>query len=407
MKSNFKKMTSCKARMTVEVEPERVEDRLRQVLRDIQRSAHLPGFREGKAPLDLVEKKYSREAEEETLKTLIPEAYHQSIAKQKAAPVSLPSISEIKMERGKTLTFTAEFELRPEFSLRGYKGIRLKRESTEVSDEDAEKGMQTLLDSRADLVPLLEPRLVQKGDFIVTDIELWKDGSYGPGKKGVLLSVEPSGGDDFYEKIIGAGIDELREISSEGKPHYKVRVRAIKEKKFPALDEDFAKSFGKETLQELRDAVRKDIAGYKYSESLAKMRTELFSKLLSMASFELPQGLVEKQKERLVEQARGEYLRKGMAEQQFLAQKETLEREAGERALEQVKLYFILQKIAYEEKIEADEFELEKKLLALAEESKRPLEEVRRLFEDDLRESMRESKTVDFLIANAKFEEGK
>ena len=405
MKSNLKKVAGCKARMTVEVEAQRVEDCFQEIFRGIQRAARLPGFREGKAPFDLVEKKFSKEAEEEVLKSLIPEAYHQAVEKQKVDPVSLPSISEIKMNRGKALTFTAELELRPEFSLRGAKGIRLKRQSAEVTEEEVEKGLTTLLDSRADLVPLVAPRPVQRGDFIVADLEIWKDGQYAPGKKGVLLYAEPAGEDDFFEKIIGAQVDEVREVLSAGKPHYKVWVREVKEKKVPLLDEEFAKGFGKETAAELRDAVRKDLVTYKRSESFSKMRAELFSKLLAMASFDVPVGLVEKQKERLLEQARRELQQKGLTKDQIESQKERMDSEAAQRAVEQVKIYFILQKVAADEHIEADEIELEKKLSALSAESKRPMEEVRRLFEDDLRESMRESKTVDFLVANAKLEE--
>ncbi|MBI2095496.1 MAG: trigger factor [Candidatus Omnitrophica bacterium] len=405
MRSNLKKGAGCKARMTVEVEAQKVEGRFQEIFRGIQRVARLPGFRGGKAPFDLVEKKFSKEAEEEVLKSLIPEAYHQSVEKQKVDPVSLPSISEIKMNRGKALTFTAEFELKPEFSLRGYKGVRLKRQPVEVTEEEVEKGLTTLLDSRADLVPLVDPRPVQRGDFIVADLEIWKDGQYAPAKQGVLLAVEPAGEDDFFEKIVGAQTDEVREVFLDKKPHYKVWVRQIKEKKTPPLDEEFAKGFGKETVAELREAVRKDLVAYKRSESFAKMRAELFSKLLAMASFEIPAGLVEKQKERLLAEGRREWQQKGLTKDRMESQREAMDRQAAQRAVEQVKLYFILQKIASSEEIEADEVELEKKLSALAAESKRPMEEVRHLFEGDLRESMRESKTVDFLVANAKLDE--
>src|ERR1051326_5409699 len=110
MKSSVKKVKDCRMRLTVEVEPERVESRYQDVLREFQRAARLPGFSEGKAPMNMVEKRYAREAEEELLKSLIPEVYHQAVADGKLSPVSMPSISEIKHERGKKLTFTAEFD---------------------------------------------------------------------------------------------------------------------------------------------------------------------------------------------------------------------------------------------------------------------------------------------------------
>lgn len=417
MKSMVKKLKDCKVKLTVEVEPTLVENRFQEVFRDFQKAASLPGFRTGKAPADLIEKKFTKEAQEEVLKSLIPETYHQSVVTQKLSPVSLPSISDIQMERGKGLSFSAEFENAPEFSLKNYKGLKINKPPMEVSAEDAEKGLSSLRDSRAELVEISESRPIAAGDFVVADIDLWKEGAYTQGRKGVLLFVEPHGSDDFFEKIVGAHVDEVRDIlvdptddeKKQGlvgrKPAYKIWVRTIKEKKLPVLDDEFAKSFGKESIDELKEAVRKDIAQYKKSESFEKMKHELFNKLLTLADFTLPQGLLEKQKEKLMEQVRRHAERAGLANGKMEGEIKKAEEEAAAKAKEQVKLYFILQKVAELESIEIDEIELEKKLQGLADESKRPLDEARRVFEDDLRESMRETQTIDFLLANAKLEE--
>jgi len=419
MKSSLKKIKDCKVKLLVEVEAKRVEDRFQQVFKDFQRGVTLPGFREGKAPFDLIEKKFTKEAEEEVLKSLIPEAYHQSVATHKLSPVTLPAIADIKLQRGKGLTFSAEFEKSPEFSLKNYKGIKIQKIPFEVSAEDVEKGVASLLDSRSELVPLLESRAVQQGDFIVTDVESWREGQYVPMKQGALLFVGPSPEDDFYEKIVGSQVNEAREVSADPseeekkqglvgrKPLYKIWVRSIQEKKSPDFDDAFAKTFGTESAEQLREAIRKDIAAHKRTESYEKMKEELFTKLLSLTSFSVPDGLVEKQKERLIEQARRQYEKSGLSSEKFEQQKSRVEADAAEKARNQVKLYFILQKIADQEGVEIDEIELEKKLSVLAAQSKRSIEEVRRVFEEDLRESMRETKTVEFLLANARLEEEK
>lgn len=412
MKVNAKKAGSCRMKLVVEIEPERIEKRYQEVLKQFQKAARLPGFRDGKAPADLVEKKYAREAEEELIKTLVPEAYHQAVVNEKLAPVSLPSISDVKLERGKKLTFAAEFDTAPEFSLKGYKGIKLKKEPIDVKEDDVEKGVQSLVESKAELVPILEARAVQKGDFLVSDIEIIKDGKSVPAKKNVLLYAEPNQGDDFFDKIVGAQIDDVREISVDPteeekkqgiigrRPYYKVWVKQIQQKRLPALDDAFAKGFGMDSVDALKSAVRKDIAQYKNSQSQSKMREELFSKLLKLVTFEVPKALIDKQHERLVEQA----LRRA-GQKPGSPAAAAIEAEAGAKAEEQVKLYFILQKIADEESIDLDELELEQKLNALAAESKRPIEEVRTVFEDDMRESMKEKATVDYLLANANFSE--
>ena len=123
-----------------------------------------------------------------------------------------------------------------------------------------------------------------------------------------------------------------------------------------------------------------------------------------MANFSLPESLVEQQKSRLLEQARRRYAQMGAPEEGWKEELPGLEDEMSLKSKEQVKLYFILQKISELEKIELDEAEIAQKLKALGEKSGRPMEEVRRVFEDDLRESTRERMTVDFLIANAKSE---
>lgn len=416
MKSTIKKQKDGKVKLVVEVDSELVETRYKEVMRDFQRQARLPGFREGKAPIEMVEKRYSKEAEEELLKVLIPEAYHRTIREKNISPVSLPSISEIKLERGKKLSFSAEFEESPEVNIKNYKGIRIKRASSEVTDGDLEKAFVELLDAHADLVPLAEPRLVQKDDFVSADVESWQKGVYTVARKDVLLRVDKSGEDDFFEQIIGTSIGETREISRPSKegdtdvrsgrvPYVRILVQGIKEKKLPAADDEFAKRFGKETLEELKKALRKELSSHKHSESLRLMKAEVFQKLLAMVSMTPPIGVVERQRERLEEQIRREGERGGLGEEPIRAEIERRRESLMEEAARQVKIYFILRKISETEDIEADEVELEKRLEGLVRESQRPIEEVRSVFGDDLRESMREQKVVDFLIAHAQFDE--
>lgn len=417
MKASVKKVKDCRVRLTVEVEPAMFEERYKEVLKQFQREAALPGFRAGKAPVDLVEKKYAREAEEETIKAVIPEVYHQAVLKEELSPVSMPSISDIKFERGKKLTFIAEFDTAPEFSLKNYKGIRLKKVASDVEPGEVEKGLQSLLESRAEILPLPELRAARQGDFIISDVETWKDGQYAPARKGVMLQVEPNPTDDFFDQVVGASVDEVREISVDPteedkqrglvgrKPMYKIWIREIREKKLPLMDDQLAKQFGLENVDALREAVRKDIARHKLGQSQARMKEELFEKLLALTTFNVPEALIERQKERLIEQTRKQMASMGMPPARIESELEGAKQDTDRRAAEQVKLYFILQKVAELEGIDADESEVEGRLQGLAEESKRPLDEVRQVFEEDIRESLKEKGTIDFLLANAKFEE--
>lgn len=407
MKVSVKKVKECKVQMSVEIEADAVESRYQEILRDFQRQAQLPGFREGKAPADMVEKRYAEQAREEMLKSLIPEVYHRSVRQQKVSPVSLPKISGIQYARGKKLSFNAEFEEAPAVSIKNYKGIKLKRQSEQVSSEEVEKAMNSLLESRAEFIPVTEARPVQQGDIVLTDIELWhaEHGHYEAGRQDALLSVEPSEEDDFFAKTVGSPVGSSLEIQRAGQPFSRVQIKEIRAKKLPELNETFAKAMGRESVESLKDAVRKDMASYKRTQSHEKMKVELFEKLLSMTSFPAPASLVEKQKERLLADTRDHYTRLGMSDAQWKEQSAKVEPDAEKRAFEQIRLYFILQRISELEQLEPDELELDRRLQAMAQQSQRPIEEVRRVFEEDVRDSVREKQTVDFLIANAKFEE--
>ncbi len=419
VKSSLKKLEGDRVKLTIEVKPELIETYFEQVLQAFQKKVRMPGFREGKAPVDMVAKQYAREVEEEVLKALVPDTYYQAVQIQKVSPVSLPAIRDVKLERGKSLTFTAEFDNTPEFSVKNYKGLKIKKIGIDVKPEEVEKGLQTLLESKGELTPVSPARPVRQGDHISADIELWQNGQYIPGRQGVALQIEPNDTDDFFEKIVGAQIDDTREISVDPsdeekqsglvgrKPMYKVTVRDIQEKKLPELNEAFAKLFGKSNVDELREAIRKDMARYRQSESYEAMKHELFEKLLALVTFEPPKSLIDKQAERLIGQMKRRYQSMGAPEEQFEKDLAEIEKETAVRAKEQVKLYFILQKIADAEKIDVDEMELERRLQGLAQESGRPVDEARQVFEEDLRESMREAKTVEFLLAHAKMEETK
>ncbi len=417
MKSTLKKQKNAKAILTVEVEPALVESRFKEVFQQIQRKAALPGFREGKAPLEMIEKRFMEDAHEEVIKSLVPEAYHHSLTQHDVEPVSLPKVSDVKMTRGGKLTFNAEFERVPDFNVKNYKGLKIKKEAIDVKDDDVEKGILSLQESRSELSPLLEARAVKHGDFVISDLEVWQGGQYAAGRKGVPLLVEPNEGDDFFTQIVGANVSDVREVTAEynaeekkqglvgRKPMFKVTVREIREKKLPELNEEFAKIYGKNSVDELKAAVRKDLASLKQNNSYENMKHELYQKLLSLASFELPEGLVERQTERLIEQTKRHYAGRGVTAEQFAKEKDALRPEAEKKAKEQVQLYFILRHIADQEKIEVGEEDMERKLQSIVSESGRPIEEVRQVFGEDLRESMTEAKTVEFLLANAKLEE--
>ncbi|MEI8345194.1 MAG: trigger factor family protein, partial [Candidatus Omnitrophota bacterium] len=190
MKCKVEKIDECRVRLSVEVESEPVEVFYQEVLSHFHKDAKIAGFRDGKAPVEMVEKKYAAQVEEETLKNAIPTFYHQILEKEHIDAVSMPEIANIRYDRGKRLTFTAEVDKAPDVKLKLYKGIKVNRPAEEVTEAELDKAMTSIIDSRAEFVSVEPARAVQKGDYILADVEIWQKDRYEPGKKNALLSVE-------------------------------------------------------------------------------------------------------------------------------------------------------------------------------------------------------------------------
>ncbi len=168
MKFQLKKLKDCKHALKIEVDEKRLGERYEEVYREFQKKAKLKGFREGKAPIDMVKTTFRAEAEEEVVKSLVGEAYHEALRESKLTPVGSPDIKDLKLE--KKLTFTAEFENVPLFNLKNYKGIRLEKPAVAVADDEVQKSLERLRETRATIEPIAILRPVQEGDGIRCDV---------------------------------------------------------------------------------------------------------------------------------------------------------------------------------------------------------------------------------------------
>src|ERR1700679_301465 len=139
----------CKKRLKIEVPANRVQQAYDRVATDFQKEARIPGFRPGHAPRTVVVKKFHKDIENETQRTLVPEAYQEAITEKKLRVVSAPEIEDLKYQPGLSLSFSTVVELVPDFRLPAYKGLTLKKQETAVTDEDVDKTLQNLADQRA------------------------------------------------------------------------------------------------------------------------------------------------------------------------------------------------------------------------------------------------------------------
>ncbi|MGH9581690.1 MAG: trigger factor, partial [Bryobacteraceae bacterium] len=261
----------CKRSLEIEIPLEEVERAKERVTNSIKQRVRLPGFRPGKAPVQLIQSRFESDIRGEVLEVLLPQAFKDRVQKEELKVVGTPDISDLHFEPGQPIRFKADFEVAPEFELGEYRGIPAKYEEPTVSDEDVGKRLESLRESKAEYVNL-DPRPIENGDFVLVHLTSLS-GLAEPIDTDV--QIEAGGADTlpaFNENLIGTAPDTVKEVGVTypedygqerlaGKTvRFQLTPKFVRKKELPALDDEFARDLGDyQTLEELREAVRKSI----------------------------------------------------------------------------------------------------------------------------------------------------
>lgn len=307
----------CKKRLKIEVPANRVQQAYDRVASDFQKEARIPGFRPGHAPRTVILKKFQKDIESETQRTLVPEAYREAISEKKLRVVSSPEIEDLKYQPGLSLSFSTVVELVPEFKLPDYRGLVLKKQDTEVKDEEIDKTLQSLADQRAKFDDAPERPLAME-DFAVISytgkidgtpvIELVPEAKHLAQNPQFWLWMRPEGFlPKFAEQCVGMKKGESRTIEIEfpadfpqaelagKKAEYEVELKEIKVKNSPPIDDAFAQEMAKMGLAELKTRVRENMEQEKKNQAERANRTEIVQKLISAVEFDLPPSAVDEE----------------------------------------------------------------------------------------------------------------
>ena len=360
MKSSVKKLKNCKHSLEVSLPAEKVKEAFDEAYGDLGKYASVPGFRQGKAPRDLLELHYSKTAKEEVLKKLIPETYEKILEEHKLDPIGYPDVTDVKLDAKEGFSYKASVETRPEINLKNYKGLKLKKKSAEVKEEGLAKNLELLREMHSQKVP--------------------KEGSQ------------------------------------------------EKEKVLPKVDDEFAKDLGFENLEKMKDAIKENLKAKLEEDCQADLEVQIINQLLASVDFEVPETLVNSEKERLMKDAemRIKYMEAlqekenpkdpsalaALQDQEnssnFIDKKE-LEENASRQAIRQVKAFFMLDRIAHAEKIYLKEEEINVYIEGLAAQYNKTKDEIKSYLEkghgmDELAVNMRNKKVMEFLLKEAKVE---
>jgi trigger factor len=424
-------LAPCKKLVRVEVEVQKVDEAFDKVTKDFQRQASLPGFRPGKAPRDMVMRKFSKDIEGEVKSQLLSDSYKKAVEEQKLDVLGQPDIEEIQFIRGQPFQFAATIETAPEFELPEYKGIPIKRETRSVTDEDVERALEALRQPRTTFTTVERP--AQAGDIVVVNYTGTCEGKpiteIAPTAKGLTehknFWVEIGAKafiPGFDDQLLGAKAGEKRTVNVDfpadfvtpqlagKKAVYETEVVEVKEKALPAIDEAFAKQYGAENLEKLRAGVRRDLENELSYKQNRDTRNQLVRSLLNRVNFELPESAVAHETRNVVYDLVQENAKRGVSRETIEKQKEQIYSAATQGAKERVKVAFLIQKIAEKEDIKVSQEEIAMRINHLAGLYQIPAEKFLKDLQKrngliEIYDQVMNEKVLDLLQQNAKVEE--
>ena len=411
-------------KLSFTVEAEKFEEAMKKVYSKTAKYFNIPGFRKGKAPMQLVERQYGSEIfYEDAFNELVPDLYDEAIKENNLEAVSKPDIDITQMEKGKDLIFTATVQTKPEVKLGKYKGIEIKKIEYNVSDEEINHELGHMQERNSRLISV-EDRPVEEGDITVIDFEGFVDGVPFEGGKAENHELEIGSKTfipGFEDQIIGMKIDEERDINVKFPEEYfskdlagkdatfKVKLHEIKKKELPELDDEFAKDVSEfDTLDELKKSIKEKIEEENKNKEKYETEEEAIKTVCENTEIDIPSGMIELEIDNMVKDIEARLSYQGLKLEQYLQMmgktESEMRTEFEEQAKRSVKSRLVLEAIATAEDTLPTDEEVTEKIKEMAKQYNRDEKE---LLENEqlksyLADSMKTEKAIDFIVKNAK-----
>jgi trigger factor len=421
----------CKKLLRVEIEPERVEAVFLEISGGFQREARLPGFRPGKAPKDMVAKRYEKEIQEEVKTKLMQEGFRKGVKDNNFTVVGRPDVEDIQFGRGQAMQFAVTTEIAPQFELPEYKGLTALRDNTRVTPEDIERALRLLADQRTEYKTVA--RELKTGDVAVihysgacegkpiTDTAPTARGL--TEKKNFWVTVDATSFiPGFGEQLAGMKAGDKRTVTVDfpadfvvpqltgKKGVYEVELAEAKEKVAPAIDDAFAKVLGAENVDKLREGVRADLQNELNSKQSRTIRNQVAQTLLDKIQIALPESLVEQETRSLVYSIVHDNTQRGTPKEVIDAQKDQIYASANAAAQQRVKAALVFQRVAEKEGVRVEQMDLLRRLQELATQYKvtadklyKDMQKAGRI--EEIAQQILAEKVVDLLVQFARIED--
>jgi trigger factor len=380
MKVQVEDLSPIEKRLSIEVEPALVEKELASAYQQLGKQVKVPGFRPGKVPRRILEQQFRREVEADVIKRVQLIGFFDALKETKVAAVSDPSFSGGTIEPQKPFSYTARVEVKPPVEARDYKGLTLPKFDAAVPEDRVTEQLERLRTSRTEVVTVAGRDVAQKGDFVVIDFDATIDGKPFTGGTSRDVTVEVAEGELIngnLPQLEGVKVGAVKELDYTFPAEYRldemkgktarfaITVKELKEKKVPELDDAFARLMGEETAEALRARVRRDLERTAKSRAEVDEREAVFKALVEKNPLEVPQAMVNRGIDLMLEGALGSLARSGMDPRMLQLDWGKLRDELRPKAALEVRGQLLLEAIARAEKVEATDADVEAKIAEL------------------------------------------
>ncbi len=420
-------LSSVKKKINFEIPADRVTEEIGKVYEQIRKTAAMKGFRKGKVPQAVLEKHFSDKMAGDVLHNLVSETYFKALDEQKIIAVSAPSIESDELKKGEPLKYSATVEILPEIELKDYIGLEVKKESFSPNEDIINDRLKEMQSRMAEIKPLDEQRPAALGDIVTLDFTGYADGV--PFENGSAIDYMLELGSNsfiagFEEQIVGMSVGDEGKIKVTFPEDYfvsklagkevtfDVKIKDIKIKELPSLDDDFAKQFGEfETLEELKAKLSEGYEKQETSKIESGMHDNLVKALIEKNPIEVPDALVEKQLQFLVDNITHDLAMKNLSLAAIGSDEKKIKEDYRETAVMQVKGTLLLEALAKKEGIVIEDQDVQDKIADIADKANKDSDIVAKFYEKNsyakeaLIKQLREEKTIKFLVDHAKITE--
>jgi trigger factor len=429
LSATVENISTTKKRLKIEIPSDIIEKEYTASLDNVRQRSRIPGFRPGKAPIPMIEKRFGNDIRADILDKLVPQYYSKAMKDAELVPVTLPEFEgTLELKRNAPLAFALTVEVRPQIDNLAYTGLKVEEIPCEVEEKEIDETIKGLQEGRA-MYEVVD-REVKEDDLLVIDyVKLDPSGAkeLSSAKDQVMNlgnNLTPKG---ILEELIGRKKGDTVEIilpaveggevkeGSKG-DRLRITVKEVKEKKVPLIDDELAKDFGHESLESLKERVREGILKAKKEKAANEQKAKLLDRMIDAYDFEIPQSMLDRELETLViNEKHARKQPKELAEGAEGASQEEDKRLADElrpKAVRNSKATIILDTIAEKEKVSVSEEEMKTRIMMLARRLQSTPEAVINLFMtkdgslENLKHSVRDEKVLDLILSKAEISKG-